>query len=212
VAAARLYTARAAVIRRVLGNAAVAAWDDIEDYRDGAELEAFVDRMAPLSEAAQRSLAHTLAGYLQAATGDDLEDFDVEEVTGDAVRAEGIAHDWAIPGYSVWKRLGEGIAYADAVEQGRADVAIKAETDLALAQRDAMADIGRQLPGVAGYRRVPTSSACEFCNEVAERTYAAEDLMPVHANCQCSVVPIVLREDGTEMDPSEAFDFLDPPF
>ena len=50
LAAARLYAERAALIRRLLGASAVAIFNGLEDYH---EVDAFLDRMVPPSQAAR---------------------------------------------------------------------------------------------------------------------------------------------------------------
>lgn len=199
--AATAYARRSAVIRRALGNAAAAAYDDIEDYSDTSQLDAFLDRMVPMSEAAQRALANTLSGYLHLATGDDYAGLDTDEVTGDAVRDEGMRTTWSIPSYGLWADLGEGKPFSEALATARQAVGVTAQTDLALAQRQTMTTLATQLPSITSYRRVPTiGSACKFCTTIATRPYYVEDLMPVHANCGCGVAPIMGAVDpGAEL-------------
>jgi hypothetical protein len=206
--AAALYLQRAATIRAVLGDAAVALWDAIEDPGELASINAYADTMARLSAGAQRAMAESLAGYLQVATGDTDDEWDADELVGEAVREEegGLARGWSIPAFSMWKALGQGMSYAEAHAQAREDVRVQAETDLALAQRESMRELAGALDPVIGYRRIVGGSECEFCTLISDRLYHDDDLMPVHPNCNCGVLPVLRLEDGTIDDPGGDLD------
>ena len=197
LAAARLYADRAALIRRLLGERALAAFNDLDDYH---EVDAFLDLILPLSLAAQRQLAGLLEGYLAAATEAEWDDVDVDldETTGDAVRPEGMEHTWSVPFFAMWGALKAGMAFADALEGARSSIERTAQTDLSIAQAATMSALAARVPAVQGYRRVLAGDGCEFCVEASEETYGSDDLMPLHAGCQCSVAPIVGDEDPGE--------------
>lgn len=190
--AARGYAARSLQIRRLLGSAAVAAYDQIEDY---SQIDAFLDQIVPLSLAAQKALATTLAGYLYSVTGHRPEPFDLDAVTGDALREDGARHDWSIPSFTMWAALGAGVAFADALAQARHDIGLKAQTNLAMTQSAAMARLAESMDEVSGYRRVLSGDGCDFCVAASEQRYKSDDLMPLHTGCMCSVAPILGRTD-----------------
>ena len=192
--AAGVYARRALVIRQALGAAALGAYDRLDDY---SAIDPFLDQMVPMTLAAQRALASLLAGYLFAVSGARPRGLDLDEVTGDAdmVRPEGLRHDWSIPFRSLAAALGAGVAFADAYARARADVEIKAHTDLAYTQSATMAHLGSSIDEVSGYRRVLAGPGCEFCTEASDQTYAAGDLMPLHAGCMSAVVPILGTTD-----------------
>ncbi len=194
LAAARLYADRAAVIRRLLGASALAAFNELDDYHD---VGPFLDRMVPTSLAAQQALAGLLEGYVAAATEaewDDV-DVDVEQTTGDAVRPEGMEHTWSVPFFKMWGALEAGAEFADALADARASIERTAQTDLSIAQAETMSRLAARVPAVSGYRRVLGGDGCAFCVEASEQTYGGEDLMPLHPGCHCSVAPIVDGED-----------------
>lgn len=197
--AARAYAQRAAVIRRTLGDAAVAQYDRLEDY---SQIDAFLDAIVPLTIAAQRALASILLGYLAVVSGTRGLHLDPEEVSGEAVRGTDMREDWSIPSRSLWAALGAGVAFTAAYAAARDDVRTKATTDLAFTQADAMARLSEQVEGMYGYRRVLMGEGCDFCITAADQTYNVGDLMPLHAGCNCAVAPLMLTERGV-VDPAE---------
>ena len=189
--AAQAYAQRAEVIRRTLGAAAVAAYERMDDV---SAIDGFLDQMVPMSLAAQQALALSLLGYLSAVTGERAV-LDLDAVTGDAVRPEGMRHSWSIPFFTLYAALGAGVAFAEGYARARADVETQARTDLAFAQSATMSALGGDLEQVTGYRRVVAGAGCEFCAEASASRYRAGDLMPLHPGCVCSVAPILGSDD-----------------
>lgn len=92
--------------------------------------------------------------------------------------------------------ISEGRAEAEARESGARRARLMAETDVAMAARDAFAQIVESVPEITGYRRVvhPELSAggtCGLCIAAATRVYQKADLLPLHGRCKCTVLPIV---------------------
>jgi hypothetical protein len=201
LAAARAYAHRSALIRGMLEARVLEAFDDVDDYSDEGD---FVARVVPQSLAAQRSLSRYLTRYVYAVTDERPEDdLDVDELTGEALQPEGMAHHWSIPFYSMWKSLGAGVVFAEALAAARSDVGRQATTDLAFAQAATMARLAADVDGVEGYRRVLAGDGCEFCVEAADEIYSSDDLMPIHVGCNCSVAPVVGHSDpGATMNDS----------
>jgi uncharacterized protein (DUF2267 family) len=75
-----------------------------------------------------------------------------------------------------------------------------AQTDVMLADR-AQSRQTMRTRGVQRYRRVIRPYAgsggpvCGLCLVASDRTYFVEDLLPIHANCRCGVVPIGAAAD-----------------
>ncbi len=197
LAAARLYAHQAAIIRQLLEAGALAAFDDLDDYHDVAP---FLDRMVPLSRAAQLEMGRLLEGYLAVVTEAEYSevDIDLDETTGDAVRPDGMEHTWSVPFFKMWGALEAGAEFADALAGARDNLERTAQTDLSIAQAATMSALAERVPAVQGYRRVLAGDGCEFCVEASEETYGSDDLMPLHVGCQCSVAPIVGDEDPGE--------------
>ncbi len=80
---------------------------------------------------------------------------------------------------------------------------------IAAAERDQIAAALKKAPNaVTGYRRVvrpelAKSGSCGLCLVASTRRYLREDLMPMHSNCNCIIVPIIGAEGG-DGDPGAA--------
>lgn len=71
--------------------------------------------------------------------------------------------------------------------------------NVVLAHRNA-ADAGLKSLGVQRYRRVLTSDSCPLCVAASKQTYATGDLMPIHPNCDCRVVPVLPGDPAAAMN------------
>lgn len=92
--------------------------------------------------------------------------------------------------------VSQGRSREDAGEAARTRAALIAETDLAMAARDAFRQVSESVPEIVGYRRVlhPELSAggtCGLCIAAATRIYQKSDLMPLHNRCHCTQLPVV---------------------
>lgn len=79
-----------------------------------------------------------------------------------------------------------------------------ADTDLALTRRDENRRVMRNSPQVIGYRRIihpersQDGTSCGLCVVASTRVYTTDELMPIHDECNCDVLPIT-----TDYDPGE---------
>lgn len=94
-----------------------------------------------------------------------------------------------------WERS-QGRGEAEARESAGTRARLIAETDLALASRDAFSQIARGVERITGYRRVvhpelSTGGTCGLCIAAATRIYRVEELLPLHNRCKCTQLPIV---------------------
>lgn len=83
---------------------------------------------------------------------------------------------------------------------GLARLRSTAETNLELAVRQTAVDVFKATPRITAYRRVlrpelSEGGACGLCIVAADRKYRTSELMPIHARCKCSVMPIIGKED-----------------
>lgn len=107
-----------------------------------------------------------------------------------------------------WERPAEQFRYAKS--QGASDdeaqnaARTRAETlaldDTQLAQSKATVLLLQEYPKVTGYRRVihpelSKGGTCGLCAVAADRVYKVDRLMPVHARCNCGVLPITAEWD-----------------
>lgn len=187
---------RAETVRRVL-----AVWDAYGGVSD-ADAERFVRAVVPIVEGAQVATAGLNAGYVATLVRAELgsaPSFAASDVTG----LRGVPTDEVYLRAIVAARTASsrGVRLAEALSAGRLRAESLVGTDLALAQREATMQVLGQDDRIVGYRRVLTGLSCAFCATASTQRYSTEDLMPIHNNCDCGVVPIIgLSDPGRVMN------------
>lgn len=183
------------------------SWVGLDNWRD-ADVDRWVAAIVPvlsagLVQTAALTDAH-LANVIGALADDMPRPLGVrpDDVTVQALRGVPAADVYRRAGETVWSELSRGADLSDAVSRGLDRATTMAETDLQLASthtaRRAMTADSR----VVGYRRVTDGDPCKLCATASTQRYRTGDLMPVHARCSCSVVPIVGdRDPGQIIDP-----------
>lgn len=129
---------------------------------------------------------------------------------------------YARPAKMVRRLVSRGLPRDQAWQRAAAYLASLADGDIRLAQRQALVDTMSDL-GVTGYRRVvrpelSRTGSCGLCIAASDRVYkvspradrrarpsgaTAFPLMPIHARCKCTVLPIV-----GEVDPGSTLNNL----
>lgn len=109
--------------------------------------------------------------------------------------------------YRYW--LSTGLRPNEALVKSLERVATIADTDLSLTRRDESRRVFRNTEGskVIGYRRIihPEQSqdgtSCGLCVVASTRLYKTSELMPIHNECNCDVLPVTLDNDpGHELN------------
>jgi hypothetical protein len=72
--------------------------------------------------------------------------------------------------------------------------------DLAATARDEAQKVMRSAPKVIGYRRVihpefSKTGVCGLCVVASSRYYTKDELLPLHANCKCTISPLTATQD-----------------
>lgn len=197
LAAARVGLTRAAV-DAATGRAAV-----MGEWRDADAITAWaaevVAATAPSNRAMAAATRATDRRALSALTGKSL-------TPARQVATEGMR---GVPDEVLWGRLADYYRFeisrgatpqrAQSLVVDRA--AIIAETNVTLAMRDqAGADLNAS-KDVIGWRRVihpelsESGTSCGLCIVASDRWYTRSDLMPIHARCNCLVMPITRKSD-----------------
>lgn len=181
-------------------------WQSLTDPANTEQLRTFATRGAAMLRAAELATGQLTETYLRqvlAAMNVDVPPRTLVELP-DALRG--------VPDEEVILRPAATVRYLrskddpNAAEAGLERLRIMAETSLQLASRYAANRVVDQVPGVDGYRRIlrPYLSAggsCGLCVAASDRRYKRGDLMPIHARCKCSVLPIVGDNDpGMELN------------
>lgn len=111
-----------------------------------------------------------------------------------------------------YKVIAAGVPEVDARNRALVRLAVATETDVTLAVREQYRrTLGKQ--HAFGYRRIlhpelaKSGHSCGLCVVAADRTYHVEDLKPLHASCNCEVLPVLQGADGKLLDPGAALNW-----
>jgi len=187
-----------------------------QGYRDQGAA-AYVTTMAPLADAAQRTMASLTDAYLTAqiaaATGQPIAPTGIPAalVTGAGIRGVAPATVLRLPYVQVWTDLSKGKTLQQAVNAGRARAESIAVTNLQLAKTKAAQHVLTRSPTkVIGYRRELGLDPrhCALCLLTSSRIYHKADLLPLHPGCYCTPVPVIRGETVPKLDPAQVHDTI----
>lgn len=184
-------------------------WQPFREWYDEDLVIAHAARSATTVESAQAQARRRQEAYLRFVS----REMKITPPTMEAIRLE---YPGSIDIYprdasilDVWKRPAEQYRYAiseglDEVEAlGRAIDRIQhnAHMDLSLARREASRAVFEATPQITGYRRIihPERSesgfSCGLCVVASTRIYSTDELLPIHNDCNCDVLPIIGTQD-----------------
>lgn len=161
------------------------------EWRDAAP---FIAQAVPLVEGAQLTVARLVDGYTATVAGSKPVGLVASEVT-DLRIGTTTADVYRRPFETLWSALADDKPLDVAVKAGADRLAVIAQTDVILAQRQAMATVADQSPRIVGYRRTLTGKGCVLCAVASTQRYRSDDLMPIHDRCDCGVAPIYGTKD-----------------
>lgn len=182
-------------LRRAVAGAMGAAWSGLGSYNEG-DVPRFLARAVPLVRAGQRQSVALTEAYLARSVGRGPMGLDPEKLLRQLRNGTPPDEVYRRPFVTVWTALGAGKAWGDAVAEGLDRATSAAATDVQLASRQALRDVGNADEAILGYQRVPDGNACEFCLLIADQRYTTDALQPVHNHCGCSVDVILATERG----------------
>lgn len=172
----------------------VAAWDDLDDYRDAGT---FVDEVVPLVEASQASTVALTDAYLGIAADEAPLGLTLAAIAP-RLRGVDLTEVYERPLRTVWWGLSEGRDLNVAIAAGRARAEAMASTDVMLAMRATSSLAGRALDAIERFVRVTNGGACELCAAGDGAIYEDGGDMEVHPGCGCTLEPVV--KDSTTFD------------
>jgi hypothetical protein len=160
-------------------------------YRD-ADMARFVSQVTPKVLAGRRQVSAMTDAYLtQMLQESGIKAPRRGPIDTAALRGVPVEDVYARPYQTVWTALGKGDAFDAAISAGAARLGALIATDMQMAKTYTSRDVLSHSRGVTGYLRVPSGvNTCALCEAASTRTYYVQDLMPIHANCGCSVEPI----------------------
>lgn len=116
--------------------------------------------------------------------------------------------------FRYWKST--GVDDRTAMEKMSQRVSTISDTDLTLARRQEIKQIFNNTPQVTGYRRIihpelsEDGTSCGLCVVASTRWYSKGELMPIHDECNCSVLPITVDADpGRELNQDDLNNLYD---
>lgn len=187
----RRYQEALARLRLTAAGGVERAWLSLPSY-DRADVATFVNRAVPIVGAAQRNAVSLTGAYLSRSLKSRVVALDLAATTGAAVRNGATPADvYGRAFVTVWRALGAGSRFEDAVASGLARATATAQTDVALSSRAAAVEYASRDSRITGWRRVADSGACPLCAAASDQTYHSDDVMPIHDRCGCTVEPIV---------------------
>lgn len=162
------------------------AWRNLPGY-ERSDLKRFVEVVTPLVQGGQRRGVANAVAHASKQIGKAPAKIDPEQIvlrTRGSVTPEEV---YQRPFLRTWRLLKEGVPYEDAVARGQAYAEAAAANDVALAIRDTYAELTRTEPAIWGYQRVPSASACSYCQIASTQRFYRGDLEPLHTWCRCGV-------------------------
>lgn len=193
--AAQAHIAAQERLRTITSQAVGGIWTGLPGY-DDANVDEWLSRVVPLVLAGQRASVSLTEAFIARAIGRHPLGVDPGGLIGPALRAGADpAEVYRRPFVTVWTALKAGQDWEAAVNAGLARATSTAATDVQLAMRGTLAEVGNADPAIHGYERVPDAGACDLCLIASTQRYHSGELMPIHNHCGCGVE--VLTEAST---------------
>lgn len=187
-------------IRAAIGNQAEALWAEFGGLGD-VQLASWLEQIVPTVQGAQLAAGNLMAGYLrtflETASGRpfDPAGLNIENLIAEARNGTTALDVYTRPVIEARTLVSRGVPLGDALKRAGQRVATTAQTDVALTHRDTAHAVLSNEPDVKGFERVLTGRSCLFCAAASTQRYWIGDLMPLHANCDCTVAPIWGKQD-----------------
>lgn len=174
-------------------------WGQVTNHADPAQLTVFARRAATVIRSAETGTGWLTEAYLRQV----LRQLGIVVPAGTLVKMPGqLRVDVAMaavlqrPSETVRYLESTGVAPVEAQARGGERLAVMAQMNVQLAQRLASRQVLVDLDKVTGWRRIihpelSSTGVCGLCIAAADRIYKRGDLLPIHARCRCTVMPIV---------------------
>jgi hypothetical protein len=165
---------------------------------DDAQVAAFAARAAALSKGARTAASGAQEAYLRQilALLGTQPGRGLKVAIADAPRGVDPVAQYTRPVEEFRRLRVAGLDEFEANERAQRRLQLIGDTDVSLAIRDTSAQVLASADKVTGWRRVvhpelAKGGTCGLCIVASDRVYKRGDLMPLHARCNCAVVPIV---------------------
>lgn len=178
-------------------------WEGFTDWYDDAAVYDRVQKSVTLVEAAQGQTRKQAESYLRSVfklldlDSPFVPDFGMLEYPRHGVAPETV---WERPAILNRYLISTGMSPTEAMQQVLSRVQEMAVKEVQLAQREHSGQVMSMTAGVVGYRRIvhperSRTGVCGLCLVAADRIYQSDELMPLHDNCKCTVLPVTTDHD-----------------
>lgn len=169
-------------------------WWNLPDWHSPDQ---FLEQALDIIEGGQIQVGMLTNSYLEA-TASQIGGTPVVPVTldTDAVTnlRQGVtmAEAYQRPFHQLWWKQSQGMEFPDALRWGLDRAQAMVSLDIQLARTHATAVVLQEMDGVQRYQRVLSGAEnCKLCVTAAKNVYKVSRLMPIHAHCDCTVMPVV---------------------
>lgn len=151
-----------------------------------------VSQLVNVVSAAQAQSVAMVDAYMALKTGQQPKGLDASLYTTAAIRGQAADIVYSRPWGALGWQLSKGADWDGAAISAR-DAGVKlARTDLQLSQTHSARDWMAGDSSITGWaRQINSGNPCSLCLQAAQQVYHTADLMPIHQNCDCTVVPIM---------------------
>lgn len=154
---------------------------------DEEDVDQWLTAVLPILAAAQRAAIALTDAFLAQSVSRQPLGVDSEAIIGSLRGGVSPEEVYRRPFVTVWTALKGGAPWEPAVQQGLLRATSTAQTDVQLAMRSTLREVGEIDPRISGYQRVPDGGACDLCLVASTQRYRTSQLMPIHNRCGCGV-------------------------
>lgn len=168
-------------------------WTELPNYHDN-NTRRFAKGAAAIVGAGQQRTASLTAAFIDVVVAQDTGRFAATRI--DPAKFVGIrgvppVDQYMRPAQQLWWGLSQGDPLATAVSAGLGRAMVMAATDMQMAKTYSAQETMSTIDSVGSYERVVDGSACDLCDSMSSETYSSNDIMPIHPNCSCDVLPVI---------------------
>ena len=196
----RLVEGASGFLKRIFQQAPESQW------YSGDGVDEFVQQAVSQSQSAQDGVVKLTDAYLDWVLNELGADESEPASVGENLRGVDQADVWERPVEQYRYARSQGADRDNSLEAALARIDALADGDVRLAERVATKRKLESAPKVRGYRRMvhpelSKSGSCGLCVAAADRFYSVKDLLPIHPNCECTVLPVIGSRDPKALNP-----------
>lgn len=179
-----------------------ASWRRLGNPYDDRAVAAFTAEVGPVVAAGRTRTANLTETYLRRVLAQlGVEAGRAHVTVADLPRGIPLVQEYSRPAETYRYEVSRGTPAQEALSKAGHRAESLAETDLSLSMRDAAQQTLAPVEAITGWRRIihpelSKSGSCGLCVAAATRVYHRQDLLPLHGECACTVLPIIGMHGG----------------